>query len=279
MGLWDAVTALPEDIAKAIMDTISDSLASFIRPQLEAARVLMTANINPYDFQGLWQVIVGIISLFYLLIFLIVGLKFVFGSYDTEQRAEAKEWFKKAILLVILVNASLLLYSLMLNISSGVAGAIWSDEFEKLFEFENLSALDITYLGTLAVAIFLALLTLVVRHMFIIIGVMLFPIGLFLKFIPPTQEYGSVLINLIGAFAFMNVLDVIILTGVQMFWNEFNYLEAISTLSLIIGFLLIFFANIAFGFIAIKKAFSTVGVKINVSSLVKTLAGPAIASA
>ena len=77
----------------------------------------------------------------------------------------------------------------------------------------------------------------------------------------------------------MNVLDVIILTAVQMFRAEFSYLSDISTLSLVIGFFLVFIANTALFYIALKKGLNTVGVKISIVDTVKTVAGPAIAAA
>ena len=146
---------------------------AFVQPLLEAAKFLVTANINPYDFQTMWLAIVGIISALYLLLFLIVGLKFIVGSYSATQRAEAKEWFKNAVVMMVLVGASLLIYSLLLDLSSGIALALWSEEFEQLFLLENLNVLDLLWVAILAFFVFLALITLAVRQIILIMGVML----------------------------------------------------------------------------------------------------------
>jgi len=277
MGLWDSITSLPQEIAEAFLSVLSNLLLAFVTPLLEIARVLMTANINPFTFEAYWQIIVTIISLFYLLLFLIVGLKFLFGSYDPVQRKEAKEWFKKTVLLVIAVNASLLFYSLVLNISSAVALVLWSEEFETMFAIESLGALDFLWLLLFASTLFLALSTLVIRHMFLIMGAMVFPIGLFLYFIPPVKEYGSAILHLTVIVAFMNVMDIIILIGIQLFAAEFSFLPSITMLSLTMGFLLIFLANIALALIAIKKALNTIGVNVSVTNIVKSVGGIALA--
>ena len=142
MGLWESVAGLPAGIASSFFSSFSNLLAAFIQPLLDVAKLLLTANIDPFHFQSFWQIIVAIISSFYLLVFLVVGFKFLFGCYDAAQRKDAKEWFKKAILLVICVNASLLLYSLLLSLSSAVAMTIWNNQFEAVFSVSNLTALD-----------------------------------------------------------------------------------------------------------------------------------------
>ena len=222
MGLWDAVTNLPADLVHAVFSALSGLLVAFITPLIDVAKVLITVNIDPSHFVDLWQTIVTIISCFYLLLFVIVGLKFLFGCYDAVQRADAKEWFKKAILLVLAVNGSLLLYSLVLNLSSAIALFLWNSKFESLFSVAKLGALDFIWLIIFSLFLLLALITLVLREIFLIVSVMLFPIGLFLYFIPPLKDYGSIVLNLVGVFAFMNVLDVIILIAVQLFLTEFS---------------------------------------------------------
>jgi len=279
MGLWEAVTNLPGEMAAAIMEVWRQQLIAFIQPLLETAKALITININPFDFQGLWQTIVTIISAFYLLLFLVVGLKFLFGCYDAVHRKQAKEWLKNAIILVIAVNASLLLYALLLNLGSGVALTLWSSEFEELFLIENIGALDVIWAGVFAISLFLALATLVLRQLFLILGVALFPIGISLYFIPPLKAYGSVLLNLIGAAVFIQVLDVIILIAMQLFYGQFAGLAGMSLLAPSMGFLLIFLANIAAAVIAVQKGLNAVGIKVDLVATAGALIGPALAGA
>ncbi len=273
MGLWDAIIDLPGGIADAMLNSLNGMLVSFIEPMLEVAKALITINIDPFHFQDLWFTIISIISAFYLLLFLIVGFKFLYGSYDAVQRKEAKEWFKKAVILIIAVNASLLLYALILNLSSGIALTLWSSEFESLFIIENLNALDFLWLGTFGLFLFLAVITLVLRQIVLIAGVMLFPIGIFLYFIPPLKTYGSVITNILGVAIFMNVADVIILIAIQLFWTEFAYLPFINLLAPSLGFLFVALVNIGLIFVAVQKALSFVGIDINVATVGKAVAG------
>ncbi|MDO8647547.1 MAG: hypothetical protein Q7R70_03970 [Candidatus Diapherotrites archaeon] len=276
MGLWDSITNLPGDLVNSIFSGIGHLLAGFVQPLFDIAKAMLTVNIDPFHFQNLWLVIITVISCFYLLIFLIVGFKFLFGSYDAVQRAEAKEWFKQALLLVIAVNASLLFYSLLLSLSSGISVTLWNSNLENVFSVQNLNATDLLWLLTLAISVFLTVITLVLRQIFLIIGVMLFPIGLFLYFIPPVKAYGSAILQLLGAAAFMNVLDVIILIAVQLFWTEFSYLPYINLLAPSLGFLLVGIANIVLVFFAVQRALSSAGVNVNFAELGKSMIGPAM---
>ena len=276
MGLWDAVTSLPADMAAALMEGFRQQLIAFIQPLLEAAKALITLNIDPFAFQDLWLAIVAIISAFYLLLFLIVGLKFLFGCYDAVHRKQAKEWFKNAVILVVAVNASLLLYSLLLNLGSAIALTLWSEELEAVFLVESLGALDLIWAGIFAVSLLLALLTLVIRQVFLILGVALFPIGVFLYFIPPLKAYGRVLLNLIGVAVFIQVLDVVVLIALQLFYGQFGELAGMALLAPSLGFAFIFLANTIAVFVAIHKALNDVGIKIDLVSTAAHLAGPAL---
>ena len=254
MGLLDAVGGLAQGIVDAFLQTGSGMVIGFVEPMLEVAKVLMTANIDPFSLIDYWIVMVTVISAFYVIAFLLVGYKFLFGAYDAVQRAEAKEWAKNAVLIVITVNASLLLYSLMLNISSGIASFLWSADFESLFIVDSLSTLDFIWLNFFTIAVALAVITLVIRHIVIIFGVMIFPVALFMNFIGPLKPYGSALINLLGGAAFMNILDIIILIAIQLFWIQFNYLDIMNILAPTIGFLFVALANILLILFVIFKA-------------------------
>ncbi len=273
MGILESITGIGSDVVNTGLSTISNILVAFITPLLDVGKTMIVSNINPFHFQSLWVVIVGAISSFYFLVFLIVGLKFLLGSYDAEQRKDAKEWLKKAILLVITVNASLVLYSLVLDLSSSAAVMLWDDRFESLFAIENLNVTDIMWLGLFATALLLAVITLVARQIFLIMGVMLFPIGLFLYFIEPVKVYGSAIVNVIGGVAFMNVLDVVILIAVQLFWAEFNTMQVMNILAPSLGFLFIAVANVVLFVLAVLKGISVLGVKVNVETIVKAVAG------
>ena len=271
-GLSDSITGIPQAVLDSFFGFVKAGFVSFVSPLFDVMKALMLYNINPFNYEGHWLVIVSIISCFYLLLFLVVGLRFLLGSYDAVQRLKAKEWFKGAIMVVISVNASLLLYSLVLLLGSGTASVLWSSELENFLILSDLNVLNLIWLMIVALFAFLAMITLIIRQIFLIIAVMLFPIAVFLYFIPPLKSSGSALLNLIFAFVFMQVMDVIILIGVSIFSVEFSFLPFIELISLSAGFLFIFLANFWLMFFAVMKALN---MKVDIVQTVKTVAGAA----
>lgn len=264
-GLWESVTNLPGDIANALLDGLKQMVVDFVTPLLDLAKTFITANPNPENYQSYWQAIIVLISAFYLLIFLGVGFKFVLGSYDEVQRLEAKEWAKKALLIVILCNASLLLYSLLLDVGSATSLYLWNTSYEQLFQLQNLSALNLFLLAFFAIAVLIALVTLCIRYLLVLVGIMAFPVGLFLYFLPPVQSFGKIILNTLGIVIFLQFIDVLILVASSLLLNEFGNLTQMQLLAPTLGFLLIAIANVWLLKFAILKAANDSGTNVIIS--------------
>jgi len=261
-GLWETVTNIPGDVANAILNALKQIVVDFVTPLLDLAKTFITVNPDPANYQSYGQAIIVLISAFYLLIFLVVGFKFVMGSYDEAQRLEAKEWAKKAILIVVLCNASLLIYSLILNVGSATSLYLWNGSYEQLFQIQNLSALNLILLVFFAIAVLLALVTLFIRYLLVLVGIMAFPIGLFLYFIPPVQSYGKIILNTIGIVIFLQFFDVLVLVASSLLLNEFGNMTQMQLLAPTMGFLLIAVANVLLMKFAIMKAANDSGTTV-----------------
>ncbi|MFH0714491.1 MAG: hypothetical protein V1847_01615 [Candidatus Diapherotrites archaeon] len=268
-GLWESVTNLPGDIANAILDGFKQIVVDFVTPLLDLAKNFITTNPDPMQYQTYWQAILILISAFYLLVFFMVAFKFIVGSYDEVQRAEAKEWAKKAILIVVLCNASLLIYSLILQLGSAAALFMWNSAYEQLFQLQNLSALNFLLLILFAIAVLVALITLFVRYILVIVGIMAFPIGVFLYFIPPLQSYGKIILNTLGITIFLQVIDVLILVASSLLLNDFGNNIQMQLLAPTMGFFLVAAANILLLKFAVNKAASESGTKISITQIVQ----------
>jgi len=72
-------------------------------------------------------------------------------------------------------------------------------------------------------------------------------------------------------------LDVIVLIAVQLFWTEFNYLGIMNIMAPALGFLFIAIANTALFVLCLLKALNAVGIRIDTTTIVKTVAGAALA--
>ncbi len=243
-GLSETVSQIPQAMVDSFIGFFKNEFVGFLNPLLLLAKAFLTTNPDPEALFGLWQVIVYLISLFYLLLFLIVGLLFIFSSFDSKRRAVAKDWFKSIVFLVVGVNASFLFYSLFLGLGSAVANYLWVAEFEQLFSPSILSGLNFVLLFIYAGAVLIAFITFFVRYLLLLLGTVLFPIAIFFYFIPPLKAWGKMLFEILFAGVLMQIIDVIVFIGASAVWNQFAGFQDILGWAPIMAFCLVAIINV-----------------------------------
>jgi len=242
-GLSTSISQIPQAVVDSFIAFFKNEFVNFLSPLLVLAKAFLTTNPDPQALYGLWQVIVYIISLFYLLLFLIVGLLFIFSSFDSARRATAKDWFKSTVFLVVGVNASFLFYSLFLGLGSGIANYLWVSQFEQLFSTNALSGLNFVLLLVYAGAVLIAFITFFVRYLLLLLGTVLFPIAIFFYFIPPLKTWGKMFLEILFAGVLMQIIDVIVFIGAAAVWNQFVGFQDIIGWAPIMAFCLVALIN------------------------------------
>jgi hypothetical protein len=86
---------------------------------------LMIEPANIELFASLWSVIIYMLSLFYGILLLTTGFRFIISGYSAEQRDKAKKSFGNIIIMIILVQSSYILYSLLLQIISSLTAGMY----------------------------------------------------------------------------------------------------------------------------------------------------------
>jgi hypothetical protein len=249
------VNAVPTGVFSIFTGWIDSSLLSFNNLVLDFSEFLITTNPDVEGMQSWHSSIVLIISSLYLLVFLVIGFMFLFYSINTEKRAKAKEWLTNAFIMIIGVNVSFYLYRLILELATAIAQFMWVTGFENFFDASS-SGLNTVFLVFNLGAVALAAITLFARYLFLLGGVLLFPIGIFLYFIPPLQNWGKMIFNLIGVFLFMQFVDVLVFIAAEQIAVQLAG-EGIAPLVIPFAFLMIAVINILMIVYAVlKSAFS-----------------------
>ncbi len=259
-GLTNLAACIPQKIYEYTLTIINAPL----QPFLTLTKNLLSEPVNIDSFISLWAIIVYIISLFYGLFIIFAGFNFIISGYSAEQRERAKLWLKNVILMVFFVQASFYLYSALIEVSSGltvgVLGLIDPNFF--LLTVDNLTniglqiVLAIPYLLTLLLTIIL----LSLRYLLVALGVMLFPMALFLYFIPPLKSYGKLILNILLIIMFIPFFhSLMLLTAAKLIeipvYANFKILLMISTFILINSSMifLILFAIVKAAFAALHS--------------------------
>jgi len=196
-GITNLASCIPEKIFEFFLSVLNAPL----QPLLNWIRDLMTEPVNTSLFASIWSIIVYILSLFYGLFLLFIGFKFLIAGYSPEQRENSKKSLANIIIMMVLVQASYVLYSVALQLSGGLTSAIFNiiDPHFFILTIDNLPNIALQFILTLpyVVQLLITLVLLVLRYVIVLSGVVLFPIGIFCYFIEPLQGYGKLILNAI----------------------------------------------------------------------------------
>ncbi len=237
-GLTNLAYCLPEKLIEFVVVIFNAPIQGL----LEQIQSFLAEPVNIEQFQGLWQLIIYILSIFYGLLLLFAGYNFIISGNDPVKRELAKEWLKNIIFLIVFVQASFFLYKIILEIgaslSAGVINLINPDFF--LITADSISSIGLQFLFSSAYIfiLFNTLLFLFIRYFLVNIGLLLFPIGLFLYFIPPLKSYGKWIVEGLIILIFLPFIQsLILLMGSKLIVLPFA--ENLKILVMMSSFLLV----------------------------------------
>jgi len=209
-----SITNLASCISQNFFDFFLNILNAPIQPLLNMVFALLTEPVNISLFSGTWGIIVYILSMFYGLLLIYVGFKFIFAGYSVEQREKAKSSLARILIMMVLVQASFYIYELTIelvaSLNSVVLNLVPSNFF--LLTIDNLTniGLQFVFITPYLIAIITTLIFLVLRYMIVSFGVIFFAIGIFFYFIEPLNNYGRLIVNFLFSTIFMTFFYTLI---------------------------------------------------------------------
>ena len=225
-------------------------------------KALVAEPINIGGIKKIWHISTYILSSLSGLIFAYCGIKLIVSGYNPSTRYQIKELLKDFIIAIILIQSSFFIYSLLLDLSSGLTASILNLVDNEFFLFTLDSFDDIameffyglSYLSTLS---FTALI-LILRYLIVASGVALFPIGIFLYIFPSLRNYGKAIISFLVINIFMPIFaSLVILIGSYLL--EISFFESNKMFLMIGTFILADILIFYFLFSAlIKSSVSTI---------------------
>lgn len=238
---------------------LANILVSPISPLMRLTKELLLIDIDFKPFLGIWAVVIYLLSIFSVILIAISGFNFIHYSDSPERRLKAKNGLRNVIFMVVLIQISYFLYQAIVDFSSALSLASISLINDDFF------VLNYTNLGNLASSILLSFLCvisiiitnimLMIRYIFVAIGVFIFPTGVLLYFSPGLKIYGKIIFNFLGMFIFINfIISFLILSFSKLVsytvFNE-NKLMLLAGLFILINF--IFILVPLFGSIGLKN--------------------------
>ncbi len=207
------------NIGDCILNVLFTFLNSLVTAPVQAmiliVQDMMTESVSLTNFSHMWSIIVYILSLFYGLFILYAGFNFIISGHDAIKRAKSKEWFQNIFIMIVLVQMSYYLYQAIVGINSGLTSIIVTRINQTLFSFpgSSLSSLELNiifgFFATMTLTV--TILFLGLRYILVNLGLVLFPIAIFLYFMPATKQYGKAIINFFLTAIFISFFNALII--------------------------------------------------------------------
>ncbi|MBS3087328.1 hypothetical protein J4226_01925 [Candidatus Pacearchaeota archaeon] len=221
---------------------------------------LMIEPVNIELFVGTWSIIIYILSLFYGILILITGFRFMLSGHSPEQREKAKRELMNTIIMIILVQTSFFVYRLILETISAMSTVVFSLIQEDFFlitvdSLGNIGlelVLIIPYIAVLVTTLIL----LTLRYICVGIGVVFFSIGIFFYFINPLNQYGKLILN----YLFILITLPFFYSIIFLASSKFLELPIFANMKIVVmigAFALVDIATIFLALFVIFKAAST----------------------
>ena len=196
------ITNLGSCLAEKLVEYLIYILNLPITPLLDFIKILMTEPVNISIFSSVWAIIVYILSMFYGLLLLVAGFRFMLSGYSVDQREKAKRELRNVIIMMILVQSSFFIYSLILDLSAGLTASVFNlispDFFLLTADSIGNVGLELLLLMPYVFVLVSTLIFLTIRYICVSLGVILFSIGIFFYFIGSLNSYGKLILNYLG---------------------------------------------------------------------------------
>lgn len=210
-----------QNIASCIGVKLYDFLLNLvnapIKPLVAAFESLLSAQVEIRPFVYLWSIIVYVLSFFYIFMLMYAAVQFLSAGDDAQKRMQAKESLKNAVLVLAIVQSSFYIYSLLIDMNASLTqGMLYflSDRFllpiELSWQYFEMPFVFM-YVCMLAISVIL----LIGRFFLVAVGVIMFPLGIFLYFVTPLKEYGKSMLYFFTSLIFVPFFLTAILIGAE----------------------------------------------------------------
>jgi len=271
------ITNLASCLAQSFFELLLTIINAPIQPLLDLIYLLLTKPVSTNIFSGIWAIIVYILSMFYGLLLMYIGIKFILSGHSPQQREKAKTMLANVLLMIVLVQASYYLYEIVIELISAMTTAIFNMIPSNFFllTIDNITNLGLELALTMPylVCLILTIILLVIRYLIVSVGVIFFAIGVFFYFIEPLSNYGRLIIN----FLFVTIsltffYSLIFLASSKLL--EVGFFDNFKIVVMIGAFTLVNSATMLLAlFVVIKAALKVIPPITKAVSVVGTITG------
>ncbi|MEM2138116.1 MAG: hypothetical protein QW568_03445 [Candidatus Anstonellaceae archaeon] len=222
-GIISAINNLPGAIVNDFFSYTVSGLTSASEQLVDSSFKFMFSSPDPGWFCNSYNDVMAIVETLYSLVLMALALYFILRSNDAEGRANAKKWLENMLIMMVVLAFSFQIFQILIDLNSSLASSFANDSMKSIFEsplsFSSTVFALVVLVPSIA-GISLTLITLLLRYLLIPFLLFLFPIAIFLYFIPITQKWGRAFFSIIVAVVFMTAFDALLLLALSSLFNS-----------------------------------------------------------
>lgn len=254
---------LPTCIVENFFSTLVSGFVYSASQFLENALTFIVNGPDLSLFCGPYSQVMAVLESLYTIALMGVGAYYIATAADVEKRAQVKLWIQNIIFVIIALAFSYNIFQMLIELNQYITTSIYDSSFANLLNIQVVFSslvfavvLSFNFLGVAALTFF----TLIVRYMLIPFLFLLFPIAIFLFFMPFTKDWGLFLLKFIVIIVFMTSIDAVLILGMSYLLTSGDPALTqgfVQGMALMLGFGLIGLVNLLIYLIA---AFSLISV-------------------
>lgn len=251
----DLIGDLGKTLTDAVYTPIYNSIYSLLNELMNLVVDILIWNPPLDSAYNSWNIVRAAITSVYVGVLTYAGLKLMAGTLMGEdERSTLKRWVGGTVVSILVVNMSYVLYSWIIQLNVGLAAMVYRPpNFEG---FVAASAAFLVLLGAHSGIVLVVILLLILRALIVLVGVVVFPIGLFLYYFPPTRRFGKFINTILIANIFIQFFEVLCLRvcfdAFSSIGNEFTSAIFTAMFGMTVMLLMLFVPLVAYGFSAIS---------------------------
>jgi len=241
-GFLEVIYNLPTCIVERFFETLISGFIYSATEFLEHSLNFIITGPDLSHFCSIYTRIMRIIESLYIIALMGVGAYYIISSADPAKRARSKLWLQNLFFMIIILSFSYQIFEMILEINQYITSSIYEESFSDVLDIRTvfstlIFALVFSFQALAAAG--LTFMTLILRYILIPFLFLLFPIAIFLYFMPFGKVWGSFLLKFILLIVFMTSIDAILILGMS-YLLEFDDMamadEFVAGMVLVIGF-------------------------------------------
>ena len=263
--LINALTALPLQIVSAFFSFVVDGLSLSVVSLRDATLKFMFSSPDVGFLCGVYNGVLAMIDSLFALVMMGLALFFILRSGDVEGRMEAKKWMENMIVMAVVLAFSFQIFGSLLNFNTYLTNSLATQSMGSIFgPPKNPSSVIFAFLmlsttGALGILTFL---TLLLRYIMIPFMLLLFPVAIFMYFIPPLQGWGKTFLKIILVCIFMTTADALVMVGLAAMFGSSDPIlsdSIVRSFAALIGFGALGLVNVALVVMALISILLPIG--------------------